>query len=266
MRSLLAILLLCCAIAANASETIVIPAEYQGRPIQVEGRYDRPSGEGPLPVVIILPNSSGMYYFAQSSLVTYRQLINTWGFSTLVLDSFTARGEHTVVGKGNGFIELQASDAYSAAYVLAARPDVKADKIAVLGQSMGGWTVVQYVTRDLPKFASLRAQLATRGGRLAAGVAISPDCDLNLSAAVVIPLLIVTGALDDWSPAAPCAELAATPANARTVQLTVYPNAYHNFEHPGPPTTVLGHRLEYNAAAAQDAQKKIHDFLFQYLK
>jgi dienelactone hydrolase len=267
MRYLLAILILgFCPVIASASDTIAIPAEYQGRQIQVEGRFDRPAVEGPLPVVILLPNSSGMFYYAQSSLPTYRQLINSWGFSTLVLDSFSARGLRTVVGKGASIVELQATDAYSAAEVLASRSDVKADKIAVLGQSMGGWSLVQYVARDLPKFASLRAQLAARSGKLVAGVAISPDCDLNLGAAVVVPLLILTGALDDWSPPAPCSELAAAPANSRTVHLTVYPNAYHNFESPGPPTTYLGHRLEYNVAAAQDARTKIHDFLFQYFK
>jgi dienelactone hydrolase len=41
----------------------------------------------------------------------------------------------------------RAPDVFSAAYLLAARPDVRTDRIAVLGLSHGGGTAI-YVDRD----------------------------------------------------------------------------------------------------------------------
>ena len=47
------------------------------------------------------------------------------------------------------------------------------------------------------------------------------------------PLLILIGAADDWTPAAPCERLAAAADKAgEPVTYQAYPRAYHDFDHP----------------------------------
>jgi dienelactone hydrolase len=48
-----------------------------------------------------------------------------------------------------------------------------------------------------------------------------------------IPLLILIGAADDWTPAAPCKDLAdQARASNEPVSIVLYPNAYHDFDTP----------------------------------
>jgi dienelactone hydrolase len=49
-----------------------------------------------------------------------------------------------------------------------------------------------------------------------------------------VPLLALSGALDDWNPAAPCVALANMPAN-RLMTVQVYPGVYHAFDIQGDP-------------------------------
>lgn len=56
------------------------------------------------------------------------------GYATLRLDSFTARGYHNVCADGAQVRPGErAQDVLAAAYLLAARPDVRPDRIAILG-------------------------------------------------------------------------------------------------------------------------------------
>jgi dienelactone hydrolase len=47
------------------------------------------------------------------------------------------------------------------------------------------------------------------------------------------------------------------------VRLIVYPDAYHAFDAPGlqTPVQLLGHRLQYNKAAADQASDAVRGFL-----
>ena len=83
-----------------------------------------------------------------------------------------------------------------------------------------------------------------------------------------IPALILVGELDDWTPAKDCVRtIARWGSVGPPVELITYPGAYHNFDHPDlqPGRKFFDHWLEYNATAANDANRRIREFLIHHL-
>jgi dienelactone hydrolase len=84
-----------------------------------------------------------------------------------------------------------------------------------------------------------------------------------------IPTLIFIGALDDWTPAADCSKKIAMWGNdGPPVELVIYPGAHHGFYYTylQPGRTMFEHWLEYNRAAADDADRRLRQFLDRHLK
>jgi dienelactone hydrolase len=272
MPRLAATLLLLMALCrgAVATEQIIVPVDYQGRQIQLTGRLDKPAGAGPYPVVIALHSCSGfsanIYGGSLPIGVSFLQE-QEQGYATFKLDSFTARGLSEVCGGGFS-TRSRAPDVLAAAIVLAGRPDISAERIAAIGFSHGGSTAIA-AAGDFPELRQLRQNLAARGGKLAASVALYGGCGSNPDIApVVVPLLALNGGLDDWSLPGPCTALAGMPAN-RLMVLHIYPDAYHHFDAPtgrGASSYSYGHRLVYNAADTADARQRVVGFLDQYLR
>jgi len=80
--------------------------------------------------------------------------------------------------------------------------------------------------------------------------------------------LILIGAEDNRTPAAFCREMVAQPhEGGAPIDLIVYPGAHHNFNFrvlTGPRSP--GYWLEYNEAAATDAEEKMRAFLKEKLR
>jgi dienelactone hydrolase len=251
--------------AAACAEELSVPVEYHGKQIQLTGRFEKAALQGPLPVVILLHNCAGID--GSPSLAVWAPLMWAQGYATLRLDSFTARGYSNVCGDpGQVSPGERAQDVFAAAYLLAARPDVRSDRIAVLGLSHGGGTAI-YVARDHEELRPWRERLAARHGKLVASVALYGGCRPNPGYPVMIPLLALLGGRDDWTPAPPCVALANTQANG-IMQAIVYPDAYHSFDAASgieKPHSAYGHLLAYNPAATADARKRVPEFLYRYL-
>ena len=267
MKTLVGVLLLtgCLWRAGACAEELSVPVEYRGEQIQLAGRFEKPARPGALPTVILLHNCAGID--GSPSLAVWAPLLWAQGYATLRLDSFTARGYHNVCGDpGQIRPSERAQDLLAAAYLLAARSDVRADRIAVLGLSHGGSTAV-YVARDHEELRPLRERLAARRGKLVASVALYGGCGPNPGYPVILPLLALLGGRDDWTPAAPCVALANAQANGM-MQAIVYPDAYHSFDAASGierPHSAYGHLLAYDPAATADAHKRVPEFLYQYL-
>ncbi len=78
------------------------------------------------------------------------------------------------------------------------------------------------------------------------------------------PTLVLIGEADDWTPAERCRDMVAhSRPDGAAIALTVYPGAHHAFDvvELKPGTRSLGHWLEYNEAAAKDAEEKTRAFL-----
>ena len=100
--------------------------------------------------------------------------------------------------------------------------------IALLGWSSGGLTVL----------TAIRKEQAPTDGKpdFKRAAAFYPSCrsqSESPSFSARIPLLILMGDADDWTPAAPCSHLAkAAQGRGEEVGLVLYPGALHDFDHP----------------------------------
>jgi dienelactone hydrolase len=127
-----------------------------------------------------------------------------------------------------------------------------------MGGSHGGFTTL--VTLNRP------------GSGFAAAVALYPRCQYFQRFQPDVPLLILIGELDDWTPAKDCVPLA-----GERVTVKVYPGAHHSFDssrakryvaeriNPSAPGG-RGATTEGNAEAWADSIGQATDFLAKYLK
>src|SRR5437879_12278361 len=96
------------------------------------------------------------------------------------------------------------------------------------GFRMVGGTAV-YVARDHEELRPWRERLATRHGKLVASVALYGGCRPDTGYPVMVPLLALLRARDDWTPAALCVALASMQATG-IMQVQVYPLVFHTFD------------------------------------
>jgi dienelactone hydrolase len=128
---------------------------------------------------------------------------------------------------------------------MAEQPDVDAKRIAVMGMSNGGRSVL----------AALRTTLQ-HPERFVAGVALYPGCQTDVGSNFYAPLLVLIGNADTVTPAHFCEQMhAAQPASAPELRLIVYPRGPHTFDMHLPDRTVLGMRLGYDPQAEADVVK-----------
>jgi len=227
---------------------------------RIQGYLAKPEGAGPFPAVIGLHGCAGMPGTTKRKLVD--DLVG-WGYVVLLLDSFATRGiEHACTG---GFFDIagtRRSDAFGALAFLARQTFVDPQRVAAVGFSQGGW--VALLVAEANAF-----ELFVRSNtlRFRAVVAFYPLCKAVVGR-LVIPTLILTGALDQWTPAADCSEkIDAWRTDGVPIEHVVYASAHHSFYYPElqPGRTMFGHWLEYNEEAATDATRRMREFLNRHL-
>jgi len=152
------------------------------------------------------------------------------GYVALLVDSFGPRGEKEICTQARRRVSPatdRPQDAHAALRWLAARRDVEAGRIVLMGWSNGGSTVLHGLKPDAPGRPK-------EGPRFRAGVAFYPGCAALAKAAYgpTAPLLIQAGGADDWTPARHCEALAAK-SPPGTIEIDVYPGAHHGFDRAG---------------------------------
>jgi dienelactone hydrolase len=184
----------------------------------------RPTGAGPFPAIVALHGCSGPGAASRELSkrhADWAERLVRAGYVVLMPDSFGSRGAKSLCGTRDRVVRPaeRADDARGAAAWLAARPFVERGRIGALGWSNGGSTVLHLVARE------------GVGAAFAAAVAFYPGCRVPLKQAgwsARIPLLIQHGDADDWTPIAPCRQL----AGSSKVRLIAYPGAFHDFDAP----------------------------------
>lgn len=151
------------------------------------------------------------------------------GYVVLWPDSFGSRGLGSQCGVANRAITpaRRAEDAFAAADWLAGQPGIDTARIALVGWSNGGSTVLHVVAgakdRVVPPFKT--------------AIAFYPGCrplaeQTRATAwATTVPLTILMGGADDWTPPEPCRVLGRRPG----VRYIEYAGAYHDFDAPDVP-------------------------------
>ena len=167
---------------------------------EITGWVYKPSGAGPFPAIILAHTCAGVNAHTE----TWGKLLASWGYLTLAPDSFGPRGQKQVCTNGSIVTGgMRVADIAGALKFLAARPDVQQGHIGMIGHSHGGWTVMRSVQKSYG--------LAALG--LKAAVAYYPSCAPQVDRDVDVPLLILIGDKDDWTPAERCRQLQAAGFN-----------------------------------------------------
>lgn len=211
-----------------------------------------PSGVGPFPAVVALHGCAGLGGRNGQPSARHHdwgERLALQGFLVVMPDSFASRGlgsqcqvrQRDVRASG-----LRVEDAHAARRWLQARPDVKANAVSLLGWSNGASSVL-YAVRTGGK---------VEGRDFARAVAFYPGCRVpsKNGYGARVPLFILMGADDNWTPPEPCRELVAkSKGKGARVDYREYPGAVHDFDHPNlPMRTRTG--LAYTGSGTGEAQ------------
>jgi dienelactone hydrolase len=173
----------------------------------------------------------------------WAQRLADWGHVALLIDSFGPRGFRNICNRGLLVApEAQARDAFDGAAYLRAAPQVRAQRIGVIGFSHGGWAVLKAVL----------AGLVRRPNEPAFAVAFYPGCDPRdpPGRSLETDTLILIGSADDWTPPARCTTWRdEVQTNGYILQMNIYPGALHGFDSPRPPHFYAGHYAGQDPAA-----------------
>jgi len=201
------------------------PFAFGGAAAQISGELQLPEGPGPFPAVVLAHGCAGNRFVEPA----WGDFLRKAGYATFNVDSFRGRGISEVCTQGALLNPLQrVPDAYGALRALAAHPRIDAKRVALMGFSHGGMLTMFASTAWARQTFAPPGQPAFR-----AFFPFYPYCNAvfpernKLSA----PVRIHTGGADDWTPAKPCAELAASlKAAGQDIAIDVYADAYHSFD------------------------------------
>ncbi|HKA39217.1 MAG TPA: dienelactone hydrolase family protein, partial [Burkholderiales bacterium] len=216
----------------------------EGQPVTIAGELRLPRARtSRLPAVVLLHGSGGL----SASHAAWAEELTGMGIAVFLVDSFTGRGIVSVSASQDTLGRLaMIIDAYRALDLLAPDSRIDADRIALMGFSRGGQSVL---------YASLRRFQKMHGPpgiEFAAYIPFYPSCntrfrdDENVTGR---PVHIHHGLDDNYVPIEPCQAYVDRlyAAGKKNVVLTEYPGAHHSFDNPANPTPVRAERSQSTA-------------------
>lgn len=200
--------------------------------ITLSGQYRLPRQEhnAPVPAVIIAHSSGGV----DSTGKWYARSLNKLGIATLELDMWSPRG---FVGGTNDrpqTVQETIPDAYAALDFLAAKPEIDADNIGIIGFSWGGVVAMLSATEHYYQLSR------TSENKFAAHIAHYPVCwsynflpGFEFNDLVGSPIMIQIGGKDDYEADPLSCEnfVQALPIETQSlVTLNNYKNGHHAWD------------------------------------
>lgn len=244
----------------RAAESVTFPSAGSEASVTLSGRLYHPPGSARAPAVVMLHGCSGVQDFE----LAYGDWLAGHGYAALMVDSLSPRGVAEVCGGGKPTYHQRGLDALGALAYLRGRPDIDAKRIALLGWSHGGGSIIEGNSKQVTGEAKLP------GGGFRAAIGLYAACRELPVRTQASPLLLLLGAADDYTPAHFCEEVAQRlAAGGYSVTVQEFPGAYHAFDNPHAPGREKVHgrtvTLQYDGAAAEAARAQILAFLAAHL-
>jgi len=224
-------------------------ADFMGSPVKrVSGQLFRPDDSAALrPAVILLHTCGGP---AEHTLDHWPRFLNGLGYAVFTVDTLGSRGKESCSQVRQGYY-LQAIDADHALDYLASLPFVDADRIAVMGFSMGAIAINTRLATD---------RYTRSKNEFRAGISLYGRCSSIATASDTrFPVLVLVGDQDpDHTPS--CVAI----ADSRNFDVVVLKGAYHGFDQPSSRAIRYdpkGTPMAYSAAATNEAEALTKDFL-----
>lgn len=273
MRYRTAIFTLCAALFFAVSANAADRMEIKDGDLTLKAMLYRPTGDGPFPAVVAMHGCSGLW--TRSGKMSPR--FHEWGerlvakgFAVVFPDSFGSRNLGSQCTNPKRTVRVsreRVADANAARRWLQGQPWVTANRVSLIGWSNGAvatlWTVRDKGVTQPPN------------EEFRAAVALYPGCRQLRDAAwsARVPTLLLVGAADDWTAAAPCQDMV-DDARGRSALATIitYPGAYHDFDRANFPVrqrkglaftannSGVAH-LGTNEAARADTLKRVPEWL-----
>ena len=249
----------------------------------------RPEGDAPRPALVMMHGCSGLLNSKGSMIGLYRawmRALVVQGYVALAVDSASSRGFGQTRSAGPDRITMwrdRPKDAYAALAYLQAQPFVQTGRIGLMGWSQGGGVVLLAINdKSIGRPAGLardfRAAVSFYPGACSEKWQSKPYTQVEpASWTTHVPLLVLSGEADTWTPFAPCeAFITAAKARGNPIEFKNYPSAGHAFDAPNlPRTELLAYRssgdgpipvMETNREARADAFPRVLEFLKRHLE
>lgn len=269
--------------AAAAQELVHFPSAEDDVPgrsaTPLDGYLFRPAGDARHPGVVFLHGCGGLFMSGavEPGERDWAAELTGRGYVVLMVDSFRPRNQGAQCSPQSRDPELyrkRPRDAYGALLFLQAQNFVLPDRVGLIGWSQGGGAVLLAIAAQ-----SLGRPAQLPQGDFRAAVAFYPtSCNTQFnreSWTSAVPLLVLVGAGDVLNPAAACKEfLDGATAHGATIEMQIYPGAYHHFDWPDLPRHELPNLRNAagavpvygtDPAARQDAFSRVPAFLGRYL-
>jgi dienelactone hydrolase len=250
MNAQVAVLLALLVALAPAPASTSIPATSSTP--EVPAYIARPDTTAPAPGVVVLHGCGGY----GKHEVTVADWLAQHGYVAVAINSFAPRGVHNACGDPSGS-RYEAQYARATLEWMRAQSYIDGSRLALIGYSMGARATLDIADPNTPEPlpAGLRA-----------AIVYYPPCRKSKGSAVLVPIRILDGDADDWTPYGPCKALAeSAAANGKSVTITTYPGATHAFDSDRPDRIYFGHHLRYDPQAAADAYTQTLDFFRKHL-
>ena len=246
------------------AEKLGIPVETKTEPsIRLTGYLGKPAGEGPFLAVVLMQGCASV---SESNLAVevverwnevWSDRLVAWGYVVLSVDSFTPRGTKYICEARRGWTTpwSGALDAYGAKRYLSTRPFVDPTRIAAMGMSHSGTTILEIIKQSTSTGLGMKP--------FGAAVALYPLC--GEPEPIDTPTLVLIGGADTKTPADQCVRYLDRLQRPHEMTLKVFPGAYHVFDHPGIDFEELGVIVRSDPEAATQAIRMTREFLSERL-
>ena len=184
-----------CSMVVNGESTVLTfdGQAADGHAVTVEGILTKPDGDGPFPLVVMLPGDGGLVTPYCNGI--WARKFASWGYASVVVAVTTGRNDSGERRVHYTFLDVVEYARFVAADLLGS-PDIDGNRIGLWGFSRGGLSALEIATGT-----------GFPGGAFKAVVALAPHCP-SRSKPPQIPVVIMHGTADAVIPVDVCTRYA----------------------------------------------------------